>query len=47
VDDFLILAIGRQFIELCAQREELSQALKKAQTQQVATAKPPEVPEEG
>jgi len=45
VDDMLILAIGRSFIELSAQREQALQNLKQTQEQIKATPKP-EAPKE-
>jgi len=44
MDDFLVLAIGRSFIELAASREQLYQAIQKAKLEEEAKAKPkPEV----
>lgn len=44
MDDLVILGIGRSFIEMSAQREELLQKLKQLQAQQQPQAKPePEV----
>ena len=45
VDDLLILAIGRSFVELAAQREQALQANKQLQEQLKATPKP-ETPKE-